>query len=253
MRLFKPRVLRPSQVEGHVVSLEPRALNWGVPDSAINTADHLAKDFKLDDLVIKQTGLSELQKKSLEEAIDTEVLKRLKEVEERAYSEAHKLGQEEGKKEAFNHYSAEIQSSLEKLTHLVECFEKFKNQMLIENEEFFIKLVYHIAKKITLREINQDPSLIKDLLTQVLNDSNADSEIVLKISKEDLDFIKTLPEKDKRLWENNKLVKIEAAEGISRGGCVVETNFGIVDAQVEQRLQKAWSTIEARVPKVNPA
>lgn len=252
MRLFKAHVLKPSQVEGHIVSLEPRSLHTGVPNQAVNTADHLGNDFQLDDLVIKQTGLNELQKKTLEESIEVEVLKRLKDVEERAFAEAHKLGLEEGKREAFNHYSAHIQSSLEKLENLLQDFEKYKSRVLVENEEFFVKMVYHIAKNITLKEIKEDPSLVMAVLQKVLDDTHSDEEMILKINKDDFDFLNTVTGSTKKPWENIKKLKLEPTEGISRGGCILETNHGVIDAQIEQRLQKAWTNVEARIPKVNP-
>jgi flagellar assembly protein FliH len=253
MRLFKPNVLRPSQVQGHVVNIELKSLHQGIPNQVIHVADHPGENFHLDDLVIKQTGLNELQKRNLTESIETEVLRRLKEVEEKAFAEAHKLGLEEGKKEAFNHYSSEIQNALDKLKDMMEQFEHYKSRLLIENEEYFVKLVFQIAKNITQKEIKEDPTMILPVIKKVVEDTHSDDEMLLKVNKEDLEFLKTVTDSSKKPWEAVKKLKVEASESVSRGGCILETNHGVIDAQIEQRVQKAWINIESRIPKVNPS
>lgn len=42
----------------------------------------------------------------------------------------------------------------------------------------------------------------------------------------------------------------EPVPGIKSGGCVIETNYGEIDAQVEQRLEQLWASINPALPKV---
>lgn len=254
--MYKAKVLKPTETDGKIVSLEPKAFNTEVPKqilAVITDDDRLKQGFKVDELIAKMTGLSDHQQKNLEEQINTAVLRKLNEVQHKAYDEAYKLGQQDGKKDAFEHFSAQIGETLSKMGAILEHLDKFKHLMFLENEEHFIKLVFELAKTVTLKQIKEDKEAVLPVLKKALENIQADEEVTLKLNKEDLEFIKnpgvTLQDKQ-RPWDNSKKIKLEAVESVSRGGCVVETNYGIIDAQIEERLAKAWQTIEARIPKV---
>ena len=45
--------------------------------------------------------------------------------------------------------------------------------------------------------------------------------------------------------ENSKL---DVDESISQGGCRMSSNYGQIDATVEQRVEKVWSVINENLP-----
>ncbi|MCB0357040.1 MAG: hypothetical protein KDD40_08540, partial [Bdellovibrionales bacterium] len=38
---------------------------------------------------------------------------------------------------------------------------------------------------------------------------------------------------------------------MSNGGCILETNYGAIDARIEERLEKVWKAIEDKMPRIN--
>ncbi|MNU00700.1 flagellar assembly protein H [compost metagenome] len=53
-----------------------------------------------------------------------------------------------------------------------------------------------------------------------------------------------------REYEFIKKTRFEPSADITDGGCIVETNYGEVDARIEQRLEQLWSVLEENIPKV---
>jgi flagellar assembly protein FliH len=45
-------------------------------------------------------------------------------------------------------------------------------------------------------------------------------------------------------------MKFEPNEEVVDGGCIVETNYGEVDARIEQRVAQLWSVVSEIIPKV---
>ncbi len=249
--MFKSAIFRPKDVEGTVIGLEPKIFNTIVPNQVIaaGNGEKSSRKFQINELSAKTTGLDLLQQRNLENQIDAEVLKKLKTVEEKAYGEAYKLGQEDGKKKAFDDFSKLITDSLAHLKSVTEEISEFKAQMFVENEEHFIKLIHHLVECIVYKTIQEDPSVTLSVLRKALDDTHSDEEIVLKLNKEDMEYLDTVTDSSKKPWENAKKIKIEVQEGINRGGCIIETNHGVIDARIETRIQKAWKSLESRIPK----
>ena len=67
----------------------------------------------------------------------------------------------------------------------------------------------------------------------------------------DFTFIEGLKEKLDKEFDNVKRLKFEASEDVSNGGCVVETNFGDVNATLEQRLERLWGQLNDKLPKTS--
>jgi flagellar assembly protein FliH len=95
-----------------------------------------------------------------------------------------------------------------------------------------------IAQKIIKTEIKADPQIVLDTVMDVLKTlSKNEPRIVLRINPLQVQYIKdTLPEQVRLLGMETKL-SILSDESISEGGCIVETNNGLVDASVEAQLE----------------
>ncbi|RYZ63978.1 MAG: flagellar assembly protein, partial [Proteobacteria bacterium] len=65
-------------------------------------------------------------------------------------------------------------------------------------------------------------------------------------------FIEELKKQTGRNFEFLKKVKIEASPEVTNGGCIVQTNYGEVDARVEQRIDSLWAAFQENMPKVKP-
>jgi flagellar assembly protein FliH len=218
-------------------------------ESFVSAQMTVGSDFKISDLVAHQVGITELQKKSIEDRIELMALERLQKVEEKAYAEAYELGLIEGTQKAFDERRSEFEIQFQKINILLDSFQKIKAKIMVENESTFMRLIFEIASKIAMKAIQDDQQAVVDVLRKVVDDIQTEDQITVKISPEDMLFLESYKEKTGRQFELLDRLKLVASDHVASGGCLVETNSGSIDATVPQRITKAWDLIATRLPK----
>ncbi len=207
------------------------------------------ESFKIDDLISKQIGLSAAEAKKVEESIESRVIDKLKEVQERSYKEAYDLGLIEGKKKAYDDYQSLIQEQLTKFSELMVSVITMKKKILEANESQMVDLLYYMAKKIALEHIEANPSRIVPVLREVVENLSDEEKITVRISETDLQHVEGLKKELKREFEFLKKLSLISSVDVAVGGCIFETKNGVKDASIEERLLKLWKTIEEAKPK----
>jgi len=98
-------------------------------------------------------------------------------------------------------------------------------------------LAVRIAEKILGRELKSDPDAVVDVATAALRHAGEPRELVVRCSPEDL---AALERGKPRLLERSRAaqaVRFVADERVGRGGCVIETELGVVDARLSTQLE----------------
>ncbi len=252
--MFKP-VLKQSEAQGQILSYQPRTLNQEVPEQVLTFArdpqqvENTPSEFAINSLTAQTTGLSALDQKSFQDKVEAEVLSRLKVIEEKAFSEAYALGMLDGKTKGFADAAAEIKQALENLGKMIQTISEIKQQIFIENEGHFVKTIYHLAKAIALKEIKEDPGQIINVMRKALENAQSEEEIIIRVSRQDSVFLESIKKEMGNPFERITKLKVEASEAISPGGCLIETNYGVIDATIEQRLEKLFVLLDSKIPK----
>lgn len=207
-----------------------------------------ASNFRLSDLIAQQTGIHELEKASVEKRIEQKALERLKEIQEKAYEEAYSLGLEEGTKKGHQEAQQEVSQRLQDLNVLLEKFAQIKVDILQRNEIQIVDFVYFLASKLAYREIQKDEQRIIPVLRHAMETLQKDENMVIKISTHDLSQIDELKKISSQEFEFLNRVKFEPLETIEPGGCIIETNYGLIDATIEERVNKLLTTLDENKP-----
>lgn len=206
--------------------------------------------FRVDKLVAQQTGIAELERLSLEEKVEREALNRLKEFQEQAYQEAYQLGLDEGRERAFKEQSSELSEKMSHLNELLTSIERLKLDLIACNETQIVRMIFFMAKKLVYQEISAKPEIVLETVRQALAGAQSDEKVNVRLSVSDHAFIEKSREKLGKEFEAIKRVRLEPSDDIVSGGCVVETNYGDVNATLEQRLDRMWQSVSEKLPKV---
>lgn len=245
-------IVKQEDSVGSVLEYTPRTLER---DLSVQAADYIQSKqyhtsrFKLSELVASQVGISELERASLESQVEKQAIEKIKSVQEAAYKEAYALGLEEGSKKAFSDNNKDILAKLQLLDDLLVTVGKMKMDILAQNEVHIMKLIYDLACRLALMEIDKNEARILPVIRHAVELAQSEENVVVRLSKADFDFIETFRESAKKDFEFVKKLKFEQSSEIRPGGCVVETNFGVIDAKMEERISKLWNTIEEKIPK----
>lgn len=208
-----------------------------------------ASDFKIDPLAAEQAGIASLQRQALNDRIEEEALQQLKVVQEKAYREAYDLGLAEGREQAFNESKSAISLRLGHLDNALVTIENLKSKLVADHESQIVSMIYGLAKKIAVREIQENPDSIVNVILQIVADAQSEETVTIRLSQDDMRFIETIRDKSGKAAEPLKRLKLEVGENITSGGCILSSNYGTIDATLEMRLERAWKTISDRLPK----
>lgn len=150
----------------------------------------------------------------------------------RIKEEAAKEGFEEGLKR-WNEKIAELEQ--EKVAHQKEM------------EKALVPLAMTAVKKIIGREIEMKPDTIVDIIATALKGVSHHRKIALYVNKNDLEIVESKRGALKALFEHLQTLTIASREDIMPGGCVIETESGIVNVGLEQQLKALETAFQAFV------
>ncbi len=127
------------------------------------------------------------------------------------------------------------QEGLAELTSRIAAFERQREATLEQEEKTLLAMVLEIAKKVIGRELKK--GAVADIVRQAIAQAVGE-KLVIRLHPEDK---KRLEEKGEigKGTEPNRIVTLQEDESITPGGCLVETEFGSVDA----RLETQWTAI----------
>lgn len=244
-------VLPKDVAAAKVLDYKPTHFNLGTPDQALDYLKEKSQgsDFRMNDTIRVQTGIDQLEKESEAERVEKATLERLKEVQEDAYQQAYQLGREEGHKDAFERMSSEINQRLQDLDQLLTTVGRMKTEMVSFNEAHILKTILQMASKLARKEVNASPESLLAVIRESVSLSQDEENVLVLIAQEQLEFIEGLQGQMGRELEFLKKVKIQASPEVSIGGCIVQTNYGEVDARIEQRIDTLWQAVSENLPK----
>lgn len=245
-------VLVKEIAEKTVLDFVPMRFDLGTPEQAL---DYLAEkkrgsDFRMNEAIRIQTGVDLVEQSSEEEKVEAAALEKLKEIQEGAYQEAYQLGLEEGRKEAFAKVSVEIAERMETMDQLLNTIKELKKDMTNFNESHLLQLTFQMAARLAKAELESNNPAMVEILRDAVGLAQDEENITVRVSQEQFDFLEELKKETGREFEFIKKIKFEPSTDISPGGCIVETNYGEVDARIEQRIQQLWSVLSENMPKV---
>jgi flagellar assembly protein FliH len=93
-----------------------------------------------------------------------------------------------------------------------------------------------IAERIIGKSIEASPEAVLDIIRDAMSHIVSGETVVLKVSEEDLPAINERYEEWLGLSGNAREFRIEADRRLRRGDCLIETEGGIVDAVIANRL-----------------
>ena len=179
-----------------------------------------------DDYVTKQ----ELKVRKEEE----EKLKALELVKEEAYKR--------GRLDAERDFKLEMEEIKNEYASLIALFQDAVNQLKEKSEKIWqeseseiVKLVLTISRKMVGDDIiNNSKDVIKHVVKEVVSHISGKKIVAVRLSPDDAKKMDTREEME--IGDQN--VKIVEDSMVASGGCIVETDFGNIDSQIETRWEE---------------
>lgn len=140
-------------------------------------------------------------------------------------------------------YAEGREEGLSSMTEQLMAFEKAKEEFSKNAEENIIRLVMMIAEKVIGKIIHEHGDAIKAVVKQAIESALGD-RILVRLSPEDFKIVMAAESEFRDALDRTKRLSFKEDEGIERGGCVVETEVGTIDARLETQLSAIRKALE---------
>lgn len=128
--------------------------------------------------------------------------------------------------------------------HLAELVQE-TSKAHEEVSKVVIPLALKAAKKIVGREIELSREVAVDIVATALKAVSQHKKIMVYVNKQDVEALEKARPRLKAIFERLELLSIRAREDILPGGCIIETEAGIINAQLANQWQILEKAFEA--------
>ncbi len=124
---------------------------------------------------------------------------------------------------------------LAQVTEKLVAFEALKDRFYADAEPEVIKLVMSIAEKVIGRIVDESAEMIRSVVRQALERAIGD-RITVRLNPSDYQSMMAGEHEFRDVLDRTKRLVFREDETIMKGGCVVETEVGTIDAQLDRQL-----------------
>jgi flagellar assembly protein FliH len=155
---------------------------------------------------------------------------RLAALERDAFSKGFAQGERAGGEAAARRGEA----MLRRLTETLEELTTLREQMIHQTERQMVQLALAIARRIVHREVSIDQDLLIAMARVALERLGESAHVTVRLSPEDFEATSAARPAQ---WTGTH-VSVVADARIGRGGCRVESEFGVMDAGIEGQIHE---------------
>jgi flagellar biosynthesis/type III secretory pathway protein FliH len=166
--------------------------------------------------------------------------------------DAHDTGMEQGLSDGRASAQAEMEEMLETMRGLIEMARIERHKIIEQAEPEIVRLSTAIAERILHKHVSVDPATVLDMtrnaITRIVNREN----VTVRVNPAD---IETMRENRDRLMLFNDIEHMRVIEDqrVDRGGVVIETEAGTIDAKVSTQLREVRRLLAVDEPMQLPA
>jgi flagellar assembly protein FliH len=205
----------------------------------------------------KTNQAQKLRQEAEDEAakIVSEAEKRVAELEataqgrlEAAEREAAKKGREDGREAGYKEGKAEVDRLVDRVHTILERAMDKRAAILEEAETQVVELVLLVAKKVVKVISENQKSVVVQNISQALRKLKTKSDVIIRVNLADLELSTEHVKDFVQLAENAKKITVVEDTTVDKGGCVIETDFGEIDARIASQLNE----LEEKILEVAP-
>jgi flagellar assembly protein FliH len=162
--------------------------------------------------------------------------------------ETSNRGFEEGRATGYAAGEAEVKRLVERLHIVLTTAIEKRNLIIEESESQLINLVLQISQKVIKVLSENQKNVVINNVIQSLRKLKSRGDVVIRVNLEDLELTTQHTQDFLKMAENVKSITVLEDSTVDKGGCVIETDFGEIDARISSQLQE----IEERILELAP-
>jgi flagellar assembly protein FliH len=168
---------------------------------------------------------------------------KVSEIEHQAYKKGYEAGREEGYKEG----QAEVMRLIDRLGTIVSTAVDIRDDIIRSSEKLMTDMILMISRKVIKDEIVERREVVINNIKEAIQRVKDRDRIDIRVNFADLDM--TTAHKDEliRMMDSLKKVNIYEDNRVDRGGCIIETDVGAIDARISTQLDAVEESIRSAI------
>ena len=200
-----------------------------------------------DELKNKARGEAEkIIEEAKQQALDIETETRRNIEEER--KDAMEKSREEGRVEGYADGKTEVDRLIQRTQIVLERAQDKRGDILAETEQQIIDLVLLISRKVVKVISDSQRSVIVSNVIQALRKVRDRGNVIIRVNLSDVKLTTEHTKDFIQMLEGVKSIQVQEDSSVDSGGCIIETDFGEIDARISSQLAE----LEAKILEISP-
>mgnify|MGYP000875666348 FL=1 len=193
-----------------------------------------------------QQAAEEVVKKAQEQA--QEIIQDAENRQQKIESDAHSKGYEEGHDEGYKDGEDEVNRLIERMHKMLDSVMQRREEILRDTETQIVELVILMTRKVVKIISENQKSVIMSNVLAALKKVKGRGDVTLRVNLDDVKLTTEHIDEFIKRVENIKGITVVEDSSVEKGGCIVETDFGAIDARISSQLTE----LENKVMEISP-
>ena len=206
-------------------------------DEYVREAKSLEPEFVHDLEQQRITEESKALQADEDEATSSDALEEIKKQAAKAQEEAKEQGYQKGHEEGYQAGEQAVRerftSSMDALQSLVDELSEVRKKTYPLVEREMVTLIATLARKVIRLELKNKEDSIREIVRIAIESVLDRESLVIKIHPDDHKELEDYGQELIQLFHEIKNIEFESHASVPRGNCVVESNFGTVEAGLD--------------------
>ncbi|EEV19681.1 flagellar assembly protein FliH [Treponema vincentii ATCC 35580] len=164
--------------------------------------------------------------------------------QKKAFTEGFDAGREAGFKEG----KVEVTRLIERLHTMIERTMDKREEILAETEQQIVDLVLLMTRKIVKVISENQRNVVTSNIIHALRKVKGRADVIIRVNLADVGLTSEHTKDFLAAAENIKNITVVEDLSVDAGGCIIETDFGSVDARISSQLHE----LEQRILEISP-
>lgn len=138
-----------------------------------------------------------------------------------------------------------FEEGLSKFNEHLVSFERNLRHLRVELQKQILPLALKAAKKIVSKELELHPETIVEIVIAALAPVTQNHRFTIYVNKADKETLEANKPRIKSILEQLQTLSVQERADVSPGGCIIETESGIINSSIENQ----WRALEAAFEK----
>ncbi len=177
-----------------------------------------------------------------------EIIREAEQRHEKNVNEAKRNGFEAGHEEGYQAGKQEVQRLIDRLHIVLEKTMDKRKVILDETEQQIVELVLLISRKVVKVISESQRNVVMSNIVQALRKVKGRGDVVIRVNLADVQLTTEHIKDFMDSVESVKHITVAEDSTVDKGGCIIETDFGSIDARISTQLNE----LEQKILEITP-